>query len=120
MIGIVERDEALGMLGGLEDAGGVYDADGGVDGRMKDQERFLHGCDVAFQLLPFEIFQELQLDAKRPPGEQHLGLAFGLDFGPGFLEKIGYVGRIGRCPDGADGFGLGHPAGCGQNRRAAK
>src|SRR3546814_17455320 len=38
MVGAVERDEALGVSGGDEQAGGIVDADGLVERRVEDQQ----------------------------------------------------------------------------------
>jgi hypothetical protein len=55
MIGVIQRHEALGMLGGLEDQAGILDSDRLVARCMKNQQRLAElfqlvgvvvGCDV--------------------------------------------------------------------------
>ena len=120
VIGIVERNEALRVLRGGEDPPGVFDPDRRIARRVKHQQSLAKAGDRLFQAGRFDIFEELLLDGEGPAGEQHFGLAFGLDLGAGGLEQVLHVPRIGRRTDGGHRHGLWDPARRGEDRGPAQ
>ncbi len=92
MVGVVQRDKALRMLGGLKDAGRVIDANGGVTRPVEDEQRLAKISDSRLQLVPLDVIQKLLLDAERTADQQHFGLALGFDLGPRVLEVSDHVG----------------------------
>ncbi len=58
MIGVRQRHETLGMLGGEEDIGGVVDADGVVGRRVHDQQRLVQLCDMRHQAVMGDVVEE--------------------------------------------------------------
>src|SRR5712692_2242436 len=69
MVGIGERDEALGMFGRREDLARVVDPDGGVDRRMKDEQRLAQVFDALEQPLLGDIVEKLAPDSESPPAD---------------------------------------------------
>lgn len=104
MIGAIERNEALGVLCGLEYLAGVVDADYRVQRCVKDQERLPQRADPLGRAPLFQTLQKLLSHRERAPGERHLGLAFGFDFLPRLLEQVTDVGGIERRADGRNGL----------------
>jgi hypothetical protein len=88
VVGIFERDEALGMPGGGEDLAGVLDADDLVAWREEDDQRLPEPGSMVPQLLPGDIVQELFLDPKAPAGDGYLGLALGFDLRSCACEQV--------------------------------
>ena len=120
MIGVVEGDEALGMLGGLEDRAGVLDADDLVARGVEDQQSLAELSQFLGAVLVGDVIEKLLPDAERPSHEQHLRLALGLDLRPLVGEEMGDMGRIGGRADGGDGNRFRHTMGGGQHGRAAE
>ena len=120
MIGLVEGDEALGVLGRDEDGTSVVDGDGLVERRVEDQERLAQAGDTLGQALTLDILQELLLDAEGPAGEQHLGLAGPFDLVPRAGEVVCHMGRVGRGTDGRHRLGVGDVAGGSQHSSATQ
>ena len=82
------------MQGGEEDLRGIFDAHRFVDGTVKDQQGLFHAVDGLFQLLAFDIVDELLLDAEGPPAQMHLGLTLGLNLFDILLEILRHMGRV--------------------------
>jgi len=75
MIGLIQRDEALGVSCQAEKLGGIFDADNAVSRRMTNEQGpveilygFLHPC-----LL--QVFQKLLPDPELLPGQVDFHLA---------------------------------------------
>ncbi len=120
MVGVVERDEALGMHGGPEDHGRVLDADGFVAGRVEDHQRLLQRGDPTGQPRPGKIVEELLADREAAPREDHLRLAVGLDSREVGGEILHHMRRVGGRADGRHGARLGDLAGRRQHGGATE
>ena len=120
MVGIVERNEALRVLGREIDFLCVVDADDVVDRRMEDQQGAPQMRDDVAELLRADVVEELLFDAKRTSDERNFRLALRFDAADIIAEIIGDMARIGRRTDGADGFDLIDLRGGCENRGTAK
>ena len=81
VVGVIEGEEALGVLGRRENMRGVVDADRLVPGPVEDEQRLAQVADGGTHVVRRGIVQEVLLDAERPAAEGHLGLPLGLDLG---------------------------------------
>ena len=120
VVGIVERNEALGVLRRTKDARGVVDADDLVERRMEDEQRPPKHGDVRGQLVPLDVVEKLPANAERPPNEQHLRLAPRLDLRHRRLKQPDDVRRLGGGGDGAHRPRLADALGRVQHRRSAE
>ena len=121
VVGVVEGDEALGVLGGGEDGGGVVDADDRVQRGVEDEECAAEIADgVRSSLAGGDVLEKGALDGEGAAAERHLGLALGLDVGERAAEIVGDVGRVGGGADGDDGLGAGDLAGGGEHGGTAQ
>ena len=120
MVGVDERDKALGMLGGEENAARVVDADRVVGRRMQHQQRLAQVGDARDQLLLGDVVEKLAPDAERPTRQHDLALALRADIRDLLLEQPGHVARIGWRRDGRDGSRLGDARRGGEHRGAAE
>jgi hypothetical protein len=75
MVGVVERDEALGVFGGGEDGGCIVDADDLVARRMEDHERALESCNSLLHLLRAHVVDEVLADPEPTPGKLDAGFS---------------------------------------------
>src|SRR5918996_5146336 len=108
MVGIIKRDEALGVPGSGEDGACVLDPDELVAGPVKDQKRAPESRDRLLEALALDVFEELAPDAETAAGELHLGLAVLPDGLFLLAEEMAHMGRIGRRGDGGDRDRLGN------------
>ena len=77
----VERDEALGMLGQLEQPPGVLEADDRVHRRVEDQQRPMEPSEDTPQMILRQVVEQRAADAERASPEVDLGLAARLEVG---------------------------------------
>ena len=99
MIGIVETDEALWVLGCNIDTFRFTDVDSGINRGMQDQQRGLEPADM-FNGSLVEIVEKLLLDGELAPGKIHFCFSLcidGLDVAGKLLGDMLGIGR------GADG-----------------
>lgn len=94
MIGAVERNETLWVLGGGEDVAGVLDPYHLVGGRMEDEQRATQRANAWRQVLLGNVVQKRASNAKRPAGERDLDLALRRDLRQPLLEQAGDVTGI--------------------------
>jgi hypothetical protein len=120
VIGAGERDEALGMPGGREDAARIVDADDVVGGRMEDQQRLVQGVDAPAQFLLGDVVQKGAADAERAAREPHLDLAAGFDLHASVPEQPRHMGRVGGRGDRHHRAGFRHRGRGRQDRGAAE
>ena len=119
-IGIIQRDEALGMSGGSEDRACIRDAHGLIARCMTHDERGLEPCDAILKTLLPDVLQELLSDRELPPGKCHFGFSRGLDFIDPGAEIMNHVTRIRRRTDRRDGAHLRDISGNRQNGGATE
>jgi len=79
VIGAVERNEALRMLGGGKNVAGIVDADSVVGRRMEDQQRLVQCRDMPGEILLRDVVEERAADAEGAAGERDFDLAFAAD-----------------------------------------
>ncbi|MGY4310008.1 hypothetical protein ACVIJ6_007251 [Bradyrhizobium sp. USDA 4369] len=91
---MIERDEALRMLGGDEDVGCVVDPDRVVDRRVHHQQRLVQMLDLVEQALLGDVVEERAADAERTAGERHFRRAVAADRVETVLEHRGDMGWI--------------------------
>ena len=120
MVGAIQRDETLGMLGGVVDRGGVLDPDRRIDRRMEHHQRLLHAGNAVGQVLLGNVLQKLLFDGELPASERDLRLAVLFDAVQIGGEIVHHMGRIGRRADGGDRLHFRDVASGGQHRRAAQ
>src|SRR3954452_14953452 len=94
VVGPIERNEALGMPRGHENAGRIADVDRRIAWRMHDEERLAHPADPRGEVLLCHISEELALDLEGSSGELHFSLAVRCDFRHAIGEKPGDMARI--------------------------
>ena len=80
VIGVIQRDEALGMFGGQEQTTRVVDPYGVVGWRMKNQEALLQVTQPRLKVLRGNVVKELFADEKPAPGDRDSCFAGALDF----------------------------------------
>ncbi len=116
MVGVVERDEALGVPRGQEDARGVADADDVVPRCVEHEQRPSQSRDVRVESLSLDVLEELALDLEGAAGNRHGGLAAALDLlDPIFFQEMTDLRGIGGGCDGRDRADLGNPGRRGQH-----
>ncbi len=120
VIRIVERHKALGMLGRLEDARGVVDADDLVAGGMQDEKRAAQITDGRAERAALDILHEFAADGESPGAERHLRRARVADAVEGVIEIPGDMRRVEGGRDGHHRLGRGDIARRAQDRRAAQ
>jgi hypothetical protein len=120
VIGGRQRDEAFRMFGRRENAVGVVDADGLIQGRVENEQRLLQTGYSLDQALPRQIVEKFASDPKRPACEYDFCLAAGVDFGDAIFEKANRVGGIGWGRDGDHGARFRHLGGGCQHRSPAE
>ena len=107
VVGVIERDEALGVLRAIVDATGVVDADDFVDGRVEYEKGFPKLSGGVFGRDLFEIVDELLPDEKLASSKRNGGFPLFPDLVEFPGEEMGDMDRIGRSTDrgdGTDGF----------------
>jgi hypothetical protein len=112
VVGVIERGEALGVLGRFEDLSGVVDIDQLVARGVEREQRLAEVGDGGSQELFADVVEEQAADAKGPPADLHGGF-------PGFaggikrrgIEDAGEVARVERGGDGGDRSGVGNVRG---------
>ena len=93
MIGARKGHEAFRMLGRLEDAAGILDADPIVGRRMENQQRPAHLRDLLTQILLGNIIQKGTADTKPSSLERDLDLALLRDILKSIPEQAGDMGH---------------------------
>ncbi len=120
MVGRIERHEALGMLCGNENVGGVVDTDNLVERGMHHEKRLAETRDLVTNRLGFQIVQELLANGKVAPFERNFSFALLADRFFHSLEASDHVIRVGGSADRHDGPHFGNVGGNGQNRGPAE
>ena len=69
MVGIVQRNERLGVFCRLEDPGGIFDAHGLVTRCVEDQQRLSEIGNGGGEVVCIDIFDELPLYRELPAAE---------------------------------------------------
>src|SRR5207237_7090551 len=96
MIGVVERDEALGMPSCKKNRGRVVDPDGVVARRMEHDQRAAQRGDRRCQLLRGDVVEKFAANVELASGELHLGFTASIDFGTLAGKEMRNMRRIGR------------------------
>ena len=99
MVGLVQRDKALGMLCRNENVGGVVYADRFVQWRMHDQQCLAEIRCLSPDRLSFQILQKLLADRKSSACKIDVTCPLGPDLVDRSLEIVNDVVGIGRCTD---------------------
>ena len=79
MVGVVEGNKAFWVLGAGEDLNGVLDIHSLVGRGMQNQKRPSKVTDGAIHVGPFQIVEELFLEAKSCAADSHTRFALLLD-----------------------------------------
>lgn len=111
MVGTVERDKALGMTGGFEDAPRMVDLDHLVGGRVQHQERPPESADALALTLPGEIVDQRPANTKRTAGERHVGFLRRGKLGRRGQKRLLEMLGLGRRADRHHRLDLGDPTG---------
>jgi len=69
MVRAGQGDETLGMVSRCKDVVGILDVYRVVDRRVENEQRFLQGFEVIFQILPFDILKKCAANPEEPPGQ---------------------------------------------------
>jgi len=120
VVGIVERDEALGVPCGKKDARGIVDPDHLVARGMQYKQRPAERADLVVEPPHLGVLDERAPNAERPAGQLDFGLAFGPDPIERTAELPEHVRHIGRRADRHDGLRLGNAFGRRQHGGSAE
>ena len=120
MIGVVERDEALRVERGVEDATGVVDRDELVRRRMEDEERSVEFPDRLGEVLRVRVLEQLATDGEATASDLDAHLFLALEFGNRVDEQPGQVCGVERRADRCDCDGFWDPGGSGEDGGAAE
>src|SRR5215469_7878602 len=74
MIGVIERDEALRMLGGHKYRRGILDADHRITRRVHNQQRLTERANSIFQPVLLGVRDKTAPNAELAPRQRHLCL----------------------------------------------
>ena len=120
MVGVGERDEALGMFGRRKQLARVVDPDGGIDRGVEDQQSFAQILDALQQALLGDVVEKLAADPESSSADLDLAMAPLVDEFDPVPEQSDDVARIGRRGERDDGAGLRHHRGGSQYGSAAE
>src|SRR3990167_7166248 len=120
MVGPLDSDETLRVLGRFKNAVGMLDADNFVRRRMQDEQGLVQFADGTAQVVFLEVFQKLTLNPEFPAGHNYFGFAFRLNLRRAIGEKWAEVTGIARSSDCNYCRRLGDAACRGQDRRTSQ
>ena len=120
MVRAIERDEALGMLGGLEDACGMVDSDHRVQRGVHDEEGSAERADAIGQPVSFSVLNEGAPDSELAAGKLYLRLARRADLIERAAEVREHMTDVGGRSDGDDRLRLGNGGCRGQHGSTPK
>jgi len=95
VVGIVQGDEALRMLGGIVEGLGVLDSHRFVERGVHDQQGSVQGGQQLGQVLTGNVFQKMLANGERPTPQSHLRLTLSLDRFALVVEVMGDVCGVG-------------------------
>jgi hypothetical protein len=120
MICPVEGYETLGVAGFAVNMRSIINSNHAILGRVKNHQGPIQITDLASNILIAYIFEELLLNDKGPPAEQHFRLALLLDFLDLICKLVDNMGGIAWRPNRGDGFAFRDFIRDLERRRAAK
>jgi hypothetical protein len=94
MVGVGERYEALGVLGGREDLARILDPDDGVDRRVENEQRLAQIFDALQQPLLGDVVEKLAPDAERPTADLDFAVALRADGVEAVAEQARHMAGI--------------------------
>ena len=120
MIGVVERDEALRVLGGVEDAPGVVDGDELVRRSVEDKERSVQLPDRVREVLRVRVLEQLTADGEATAADLDAHLFRAFELGDRIGEQPGQLCRVERRADRDHRDRFGYLGGGGKDSGAAE
>src|SRR5687767_6853804 len=104
MVGLVQRDKALGMLGCQEKTLGVRDPDGAIQGGVEEKQRLVQLGEGPLEVILREVVEELLPDAEgASSSEVDLGFSPGFELGREADQGVAQVLGVARSGDRGHG-----------------
>ena len=120
VVGAIEGDEGLGVLGGDEDAGGIVDADGCIKRRMQHQQRGPHRPDARFLFAVLQVVEKLPRQGEAPATQLDLARTIPPDLVGRRAEVMQHVGGVEGRAEGGDRADALDLTRCADHRSAAE